>query len=270
MALIHYTDLNAVVSILTEPKLRFTDLRYLNDKAEFKHGVEQLCNAFTIVMPSWMEYHPRSKAAREYVHNALQRAVSDFSQYNPYFVMSLSRRSDLLSQWRGYGHYAIEFNEEELTRQIPSLRECIYGETEQQQAALQCLSDAIIIVSKDFQSNDVVGIKGAEAITTLYELASTFKNGGFVEEQETRLIVDEVPNGGIQYRVRGQMLIPYIERPITLDCIKAIHVGPMADQGAALLSMRGFCERIERDWQIESSNIEYWIEVIGSKIPFRA
>lgn len=101
-------------------------------------------------------------------------------------------------------------------------------------------------------------------------MASTFKDYGFAEEQEARLIIDEIPDAGIQYRIRGQVLIPYIEIPISLDCIKAIHVGPMPAQDEAVLSMTGFCERIERDWQRESANIEYWIEVIKSKIPFRS
>lgn len=39
MALFHYTDLIGVFSILNAPALRCTDLRYLNDRTEFQHGM---------------------------------------------------------------------------------------------------------------------------------------------------------------------------------------------------------------------------------------
>lgn len=270
MPLLHYTDLNAVVSILNNPVLRCTDLRYLNDRTEFKHGIERLRETFKTVGPGFFINEDRAKDAELYIANALDRAVSEFSQYNPYFVMSLSRSSDLLSQWRGYGAYAIEFHEEELIRQVPSLSECVYDKDAQRQAAFAALTDSLATVSHDFQPNDVVGIKGADAVAELYRVASTFKNFGFVEEQEARLIIDEIPETGVQYRIRGQVLIPFIEIPISLDCIKAIHVGPMPAQDEAILSMTGFCERIERDWRSESANIEFWIEIISSNIPFRA
>lgn len=149
MPLLHYTDLNAVVSILRKPTLRCTDLRYLNDRTEFKHGIERLSETFKTVGPGFFINEGRAKDAENYIADALDRAVLQFSEYNPYFVMSLSRSADLLSQWRGYGSYAIEFNEAELIRQVPSLSECEYQADAQRQSAFTALTDALATVSHD-------------------------------------------------------------------------------------------------------------------------
>jgi hypothetical protein len=65
------------------------------------------------------------------------------------------------------------------------------------------------------------------------------------------------------------MLIPYLELPISLDCIKCIHIGPSKEQELAYQSMVSFVQHIEREWRIESGNIEYWLQVETSEIPYR-
>lgn len=45
MNLYHYTDLNAVHSILETHKIRMTDIRFLNDKTEYLKGLEILQEA---------------------------------------------------------------------------------------------------------------------------------------------------------------------------------------------------------------------------------
>jgi hypothetical protein len=270
MSLFHYTDLNAVVSILRKPALRCTDLRYLNDKTEFRHGIERLLETLPEAPYGLFHNEARVDQSRAHVEEALLRANTEYTQFNEFFVMSLSRSGDLLSQWRGYGSYAIEFHDEELSRQVPSLRQCLYSREEQDRAALSELTDAITAVSHDFQPNGLVGLKGTNAVSKLYGVAATFKDDGFAEEREARLIITDVAPEAVNYRPRAQMLIPYVEIPITLDCIKAIHLGPMPWQDAAFMAMQGFCAQIENAWQVESANVEYWLQVNRSKIPFRA
>lgn len=269
MSLFHYTDIHAVISILENRALRCTDLRYLNDSTEFHHGVEKFLENLPQAPYGLFHNEATVVASRTYVEEAMRRANEQFANYNDIFVMSLSRSGDLLSQWRGYGAYAIEFNEEVLTREVPSLHQCIYSKHEQDASALSALTDAIKVVSYDFQENGLVGMKGMDATFELYRVAARFKDTGFAEESEARLIVSEVELANVKYRVRGQMLIPYIEVPITLDCIKAIHVGPMPLQNAAVMSMMDFCGKVAGRWQDESANIEYWLPVEVSKIPFR-
>lgn len=73
----------------------------------------------------------------------------------------------------------------------------------------------------------------------------------------------------IKFRQKNDKLIPYVEKYISLDCIKAIHVGPMNDQELAFTSMAAFVRNIEKKWQIETANIEYELTVIKSPIPYR-
>lgn len=146
----------------------------------------------------------------------------------------------------------------------------MYSKAEQDAIALSAVTDAISVVSYDFQPNGLVGLAGEDAVLLLDGIAATFKYAGFAEEREARLVMTSTSPDDVRYRPRGNILVPYIEIPISLDCIKAIHVGPMPEQDAAVRAMQGFCQLRQDSRQEESLNVEYWLEVIASKIPFRA
>ena len=181
----------------------------------------------------------------------------------------MGQARDCLSQWRAYGSYAIEFDENFLHESL-SVYECIYNLDKKREMSKEALVESIENICKDMTKQEgCIGSDSIDSIISLIEKAATFKHDGFIEEREMRGLVNS-DNNDIQYRMRENILIPYVEIEISLDCIKRIHIGPIRDQELAYASMSSFVRGIEKEWQVESNNIEYWLEVVKSDIPYRA
>lgn len=273
MSLYHYTDLSAVYSILKNNKLWLTDIRYLNDSQELHDGIEFLMEGLKNPSPDVFANIVYFEKAREYLFELLTGLKTYGVSEDPLFLFSLSSEPDCLSQWRAYGSYAIEFNKEILTSEVSKLLDCLYQDPQKIEKARLHARDAITAVSNDMSKNS--GCLGEDSLETVISLsydAATFKHSGFSEENESRIVLpsndSEYPSN-IKYRPRGDVLIPYIEVPITLDCIKSVTVGPVQNQAMSFASMSEFIYSIERNWQVDSGNIEYELAVKKSSIPFR-
>ena len=114
--LYHYTGVEGLHGILSTNKLWATDIRHLNDTQEVKQGVDRIVERLerddivddlaltgkAVVIDSlrtWKDSHP------------------------PIYVACFCEKSDLLSQWRGYGAgqgYAIGFERDGLNS-LPSV-----------------------------------------------------------------------------------------------------------------------------------------------------
>lgn len=272
MSLFHYTHAHAVHSILLNRKLWLTDIRFLNDSQELHDGIGNLDNALKTSIPEQSANNDYKNKAIEFLRDSFNDTVSYGIESEPIFVFSLGRVGNLLSQWRAYGNYAIEFDEQQLEEFVPALRPCIYDPNDKVCRALSAVTKAITDISQDMcRSDGCIGITSIDSLGKLVELAATFKDEGFSEEREVRVITRlQEDDDLITYTPKGNKLIPYLEVPISLDCIKAIHVGPMSDQDLAYRSMSAFVRKIESTWQTDSANIEYWLRVERSSIPYRA
>lgn len=273
MSLYHYTNLSAVYSILKNNKLWLTDIRYLNDSQELGDGIAFLIEGLKTPSPDVFANSDYYEKAREYILESLTGLKTYGVSEDPLFLFSLSSESDCLSQWRAYGSYAIEFDKDILTSEVSTLFECLYLDAQKNEKARLHARDAITAVSNDMaKNNGCLGVNALEAVISLSYDAATFKHRGFSEEKESRIIVPsndtEYPSN-VKYRPRGDVLIPYIEVPITLDCIKSITVGPVQNQNMSFASMSEFVHSIEKIWQVDSGNIEYELTVNKSAIPFR-
>jgi len=272
MPLFHYTHVHAVHSILLNQKLRFTDIRFLNDSQELHDGISRLGNALKTPIPGLFANNDYKNKAIDYIGDAFGDTVSYGIDSEPIYVFSLGRVGNLLSQWRAYGNYAIEFDEQQLGKCVSPLRPCIYDPIDKAGRAIAAVTTAITDISQDMgRSEGCVGVASIDSLGDLIELAATFKDEGFSEEQEVRVITRrEEGDDSITYTPNGDKLTPCLEVPISLDCIKAIHVGPMRDQDLAFRSMSAFVRKVESAWQTDSGNIEYWLRVEQSSIPYRA
>ena len=81
----HYTTVAKAHKIIRSRKIWLTDYRFLNDRQELKQGYEH----FVAALPE--KLRPAFKSAFDW-HNGL----------NHHCVLSLSRSSEILSQWRAY------------------------------------------------------------------------------------------------------------------------------------------------------------------------
>ena len=86
-----------------------------------------------------------------------------------------------------------------------------------------------------------------------------------------RCAIDVVlPTTELKFRSKGGLLIPYIVVKFPLEAIKAIHVGPMRDQELAFTSMKALVSMVTHGFPAESDAPIPEIQVVMSKIPYRA
>ncbi|MGY4892884.1 UNVERIFIED_CONTAM: DUF2971 domain-containing protein [Xanthomonas axonopodis] len=269
MNLYHYTDAQAVQSILVNRKLWLTDLRFMNDSTELSHGVEILKGA--------MKHQPQGIFySGDYAEQAISCLSTSLSEYeeaswteDPVFAMSFSQKDDLLSQWRGYGSYAVAFDSESLKESGLKLRDCIYDSKSKAGQALQQLTDAVASISQSMAKNN--GCSDVDSIDKeigLIELAATFKDQGFEEESEVRMIAHPHQHH-IKYRPKNGVLIPYIEVEIPAEAIVGVRVGPIRDQHLASLSMKMLIGSVESAYRSDGGNGEWHVPVNVSKTPYR-
>lgn len=267
MPLIHYTDVNAVHSILSNQVLWLTDIRFLNDTVEMQQGITHLKSSL-----EWLKNNNKFTAQNhiktiEIIESFLNSTISDLEE-SSIFVFSFSNAYDRLSQWRSYGYYGIEFDEAMLKEHKIFIEPCFYEEQDINLRATRFLLDSITKINEEIDSHEgCITELSIDEIASLTKLAATFKNQAFFEEEETRIIVSDIDT--TKYRIKNDKLIPYVELACPLDCIKAIHVGPMIDQELAYLSMLNFVKQVEKDWQNFYGDIEFEIRVEKSSIPYR-
>ncbi|WP_116893850.1 DUF2971 domain-containing protein [Pseudomonas syringae] len=274
MQLFHYTDVNAVKSILENRILMLTDVRYLNDSEEMHDGIATIIDLVKHEVAESSDEDEFFMGAGEYIESGLVGKAGYGIENRPVFICSFSSAGDLLSQWRAYGSYAIEF----AASAIPhSLSACIYDEFTKTPLALAAAAKSLAVISEDMLRNDGhLDREGLESFSDLVGLAATYKHESFSEEQEFRIIVGhnidpQVEDGlKVLFRPRGDMLVPYVELEFPLESITAIHVGPMRDQELAFISMKAFVDKLNLDLFVKDNTYLHDIAVIKSSIPYRA
>lgn len=109
--LYQYTDANAVKSIIENNEIWMTNIRFLNDKEEFKIGLNYLQHAFETLyeFPDSISQICIEQIKKHFVYHD-HAAINFDILNNSLYVASFSYAPDLLSQWRGYGMYAVGFD----------------------------------------------------------------------------------------------------------------------------------------------------------------
>lgn len=269
--LYHYTDIGAVRAILENRELWLTDLRFLNDAQELNDGV-------VFVLDALRKEREDSNDFGGYFDEAVKVLISSFDEHvsmwiddEPTFVCSFSEAGNQLSQWRAYGSYAIEFDRAALSSEI-ELFDCVYGHDRKKEVAEEMVDKAVLGLAADFKLYE--GCAGPDSLDFLYDLirtASIFKNESFYEEREVRSVIDmEIPSANLKFRQRGNILIPYTAASFSLECVRAIHIGPMRDQDLAYTSLCAFVSSLLQRYVGNGGSMEHEIAVVKSGIPYRA
>lgn len=270
MSIYHYTDLNAVKSIIESSKLRLTDSRYLNDIKELSDGFSYIYKA--IEANDWSKSSITSKIeAINFIKNSMQDYLNYGTEEESVFVCSFSTKADLLSQWRSYGMFAIEFEDLDLKSDGFNLNICSYLKAEKNNKSKLAIHDAIIGLENFYNVNNNQLFGDAyDFVSKLVELAAMFKDSGFSEESEVRHFqILENTHDSVRYRIKDNVLIPYIEKEFFLPAIKAIHVGPVPNRELVVNSLEQYIRFIWSKHEGQWGWSEHEIEVIESSIPYR-
>jgi hypothetical protein len=259
--LFHYTDLAALASIVKYRKLWLTNIGFLNDADEMNNGVRCLHNQFKKMLAE-KDQPPERAFTTGFLMAALASMSSDETDHS-IFTCSFSRAPNLLSQWRGYGNFAIEFSRKELEKDH-RLLDCIYSDVKKRAEAKNVISKLVttfVDIDADADFSNTVLQKAGDASVELSVSAGAFKNKHFSAEKEVRMVVAGAYVGAeILYRSRGDYLVPYLEVEVSPESVTAIHIGPIADQGLAERSVKSLL----------NSCGYYDVRVVKSDIPFRA
>lgn len=261
----HYTDINAVYSIIKNRKLWLTDLRYMNDSSELRDGIGYLERALDAPYEAGLFDIDGIGEAIKFMRRELNAFQEAFDSEEPLFVMSLSSRDDMLSQWRAYGKYSLRLDADVLSDAGISITHCIYDDGPKDFYARMAMTAAL----KKVASVQGEYSKSIDEFTNLIDMAATFKNQGFEEESESRIVV-KGSDSKVQYRPRGNMLVPYIELPIPPTAITGVRVGPIRDSHLSMASLNMLAPEIEEELMSNyCGNAEYSLDVLASSIPFR-
>lgn len=241
----HYTDANALKSVLENKKLWCSDIRYLNDHSEYKEGEEKITNYF------------KDRCHGNGAHKGLspqncKKVIEHFSSYlssskDSYtMICSFSTEGDLLSQWRGYcpneGGYCLEYEVPYQEKFHDSLHQCIYDDEEKtrQTGTLFRLAKKAILKGHKRE-------KG-KAFRTTWSNIARFKNSGFSEEKEHRIIAfRNKESEEVKFRTRNNLIIPYIEIDAKLHLLRSIWIGPCQNMELAEESLKSFLRHLARD-----------------------
>ena len=227
----HYTDFRGLQGILAG-KLWVSSLPYLNDTAEFSHGLSIALQVLQHELEKAL--HQPSNAA---ISTVIYRQVVSFFQvsYRPrdVFVAAFSTKRDDLSQWRAYGttggpQFSIGFSpgalEAKADEHLFMLEEVKY---ERQHIvpdvtlALRVSIDSILeeLSRESDLTVERCGYWAEKLADEIIAMAPLYKHPKFEDEREWRLIRRQQVRAGqpslpLQFRRSGSLVVPYLELPL--------------------------------------------------------
>jgi hypothetical protein len=228
--LYHYTGAEGAIGILTNETIWASDARYLNDLSELSY-----VNGILACVANELAGHfPRDGLAHAFLDAACADLLDAFtgrcSSQASIYVASFCERGDLLSQWRAYTAsgqgYALGFEPQQMRSPPGLLLRRVFYEKDDQKAlvreVLEFIASGLARMSPG--SANAYAVTGAllAAGDALAEPALCFKNPGFQEEREWRLVhrvIDELhpANAPLHFRATATAMVPYVELSPNVD-----------------------------------------------------
>lgn len=191
----HYTGIDGLKGILQSQSLWATDFHFSNDYTELLIFGRLLGNELLL----------RSDAiTKKIVHSVLNGIYGLLENMGDHlalqiYISSFSKKGDLLSQWRGYGRYAIGFDYKELDAlrskefhqygnsfAFSFFDDVVYGVEDRIPQVLEKDVDEILNVLPQYGSHEEN--KRFQFIEKFFRCMCRFKHQGFQEENEYRLV----------------------------------------------------------------------------------
>lgn len=207
--LYHYTSKTGFLGIIKNKTLWASEILFMNDSKESKIPYE----IFEELLSLEKKSDVKEKLKKENVTFDFNDFYKSFEGFG-YYVISFSEKKDDLNQWRLYGDNAsgmcIEFNScyllktlNECNQNKIELKKCIYNKNEQIHR-IQKLIDSI-----KFENIPIYSV-----IPKLLKLSTYFKHESFKDEQEWRIVIENVKRTQKNTRCGKNLFIPYCEAKI--------------------------------------------------------
>jgi hypothetical protein len=241
----HYTDINAIQSILLNNEVWLTQRNFINDVFEMSYPNDVLLEAYNNVCGK----------TGNIKYDAFMSNIMPI--FNERYIFSLSRESDLIGQWSYYGKqdgYSIEFRVKELLAYFKKLGlgyasgGVIYNRINQvkifELLIKYCINLEDVIKTKSDKSEILNELIKANASIIMFH--SVFKQENNHCEKEYRISIASKINK--YFRPRNGVMIPYIKAKIENDelPIKSIMVGPRIKDVVAENGMNQYIDSLKR------------------------
>jgi CRISPR/Cas system CMR-associated protein Cmr5 small subunit len=289
----HYSSLTTLLSIIENQCLWATNIFFLNDRNEFKHGLNIIKE----------ESESLKNDENQYILKAIETQLGE--QYNSErYVICFSKKGDLLSQWKSYGNngtgVSIGFDPKKLKLSLfgdISEKYIVYDRQKQSVIIKLIIKEAIDFFApkkEQYDWGEYLFLKAIAIIVTdlLEFIIADYKDSSFEEEQEYRLEVKQFHylsnNKGerldVFFRTNERLIVPFtkiytktkdilnkknISKPrdsedfelrIKILPIEEIIIGPSSNQDDIINGLN----------KLLNENFYSNVKIIKSKIPYRS
>lgn len=259
-SLTHYTNLAGLQGILQNNELWASNVAFLNDREELLHGVKCAKKSLSNILNDRVLKHWKSDITK------IVQEIESGRLPNTY-ATCFCERSDLLSQWRGYGGseqgVALVFDRKGIDSLKIGKRSFLapvqYGLVKGKVELKRSLRERLLAIAEEDFAAMAEHEKSKTVYDALSELIPRFKHKGFEGELEWRLVVQhETVRDNVHFRTNKNVIVPFIKLNKNPLPLKYVRVGPGADQDLTIKSIAIFLEACG-----------YNVEIRKSTVPFR-
>lgn len=267
LPLYHYTRQSGFLGIIGEKKIWATHTQYLNDRREYLHALDLVCEEIDALLTA---VDPQNRTILE----EMKAGLSGIESMNV-CVCSFSEDRDSLSQWRAYSAetsgFAIglpgDFLAAVTEKKQWYLARCIY-EPSAQRELIRALVEEVFDENIKRKSTDKTLQDdlppGGNLCAYLNRYAPILKDRSFRDEREWRVISGPLSCKSelFAFREGSSMLIPYYKLPLAYEelafRVHEVLVGPTPHQQQSKMSAKSFLVRHGlRDVSVEVSSVPY-------------
>lgn len=215
----HYTSLEVLDKILKSGKLRFSKMNSLNDRTEYKHGIELLKKKI-------IEFETKNNISNKFDINLLDK----FSFPNNLYSISFTQNGDDLVFWNSYyvsktTPICIGFLKEKVFDNNFIINPCIYGDPYP-----PMIEERYLWFTEIFRMQNILQLyKNREYIQITFQTAH-IKNKAFEIEREMRAVSFGIKNSEFSTFKRNGKDAEYFDQKFNQDSIYEIIVGPSSTQ----------------------------------------
>jgi hypothetical protein len=243
-SLSHYTNLSGLMGIIDNGEIWASNVSFLNDRRELLYGLDvaaKVVKRFSS-KETYADWHKPLVSA---THRLKAGQIPDT------YAACFCEKSDLLSQWRGYGGseqaIAITFDTVKLAATLKGplaiLLPVVYGQIRTASEITQALSEKLRDLGKAASVNGRSrDDKQKKANSLISGLLPQFKHSGFKDEKEWRIVIQHSRVGPfVSFRAKGNVMVPYLKLKLRDNHgklpIKYIRIGPGRDEELTKRSM---------------------------------
>lgn len=257
----HYFPKSALLSIVKDQKLYFSDIDFLNDSSETKHiytiiekAVSQV-NTDSAAVNLFKEVLRTKSMLADDISFSRQKEDDEndgfiYNQRNYVFCCSLD--NDCLSNWKYYGKgngyeaYNISFRASSYLTYLENIlkfkeRKCfsgivIYDNKSKIELIINLIQKIDEFIEKsNLDSNldsDIMRALETRLFYYIMDISLFFKDDAYKDEKEYRFVVSldnsKIKSNALEYDFRfvNDILVPYLKIPFDKDIIEMIGIGP--------------------------------------------